>query len=164
MQRLRHVLNHMKAFGATKPITLGAPICALVGALAGLAMQTGAEASLFQPQMEPARARAEVAAEPIVYPSGALPDHVVGTDFLQATQPPPVAYASYEPPPLPPPPELPAYVPARHAPVDRPAATEGARWASERGDILDRSLPEDRGGPPDTLMLADVAATGMTSR
>jgi hypothetical protein len=164
MQRLNFVLNHLKAFGATKPIAFGAPACAIVGALAGLAMQTGPQDGPFQPQMEPTRTRAQPTAEPIVYPSGDLPDYVVGTDFLKATQAPPVTYASYEPPPLPPPPELPAYVPARHVAADAPVADEGARWASERGDILDRSLPEDRRSPPDALVLADAAATGMTSR
>ncbi|ATC31555.1 hypothetical protein CA606_03855 [Caulobacter vibrioides] len=164
MQRLNLLLNHVKAFGATRPVALGVPVCALVGALAGLAMQTGLQDTPFQPDMEPARTSAEATAEPIAYPPGDLPDYVVGTDFLTAMQSPPVAYVNDEPPPLPPPPELPPYVPARHGLADRPPASEGARWPSERGDILDKSLPEDRRGPPDALMLADVAATGMTSR
>lgn len=164
MERLNHLLASLKAFGETKPVAFGAPACAFIGALAGLAMQTGAQEGPFQPQMEPARTMAEATVEPIVYPSGNLPDYVVGTDFLKATQAPPATYASYEPPPLLPPPELPAYIPARHGPADMPTATEGGRWASERGDILDLSLPEDRSGSPDNMMLADAAATGMTSR
>lgn len=164
MERLYRVLNHLKAFAATKPVAFGAPACALVGALAGLTMQTGPQDGPFQPQIEPARTMAEATVEPIVHPSGSLPDYVVGTDFLKATQPPPVTYASYEPPSLQPPPEPPAYIPARHGPVDMPATTEGGRWASERGDILDISLPEDRRDSTDTMMLADAAATGMTSR
>lgn len=164
MHRLNLLLNHMKAFGATRPVALGVPLCAIVGALAGLAMQTGLQDAPFQPDMEPVRTRAEANAEPIAYPSGDLPDYVVGTDFLKAMQSPPVAYENYEPQALPPPPELPPYVPARHGLADRPAAPEATRWPSERGDILDRSLPEDRRAPPDALMLADVAATGAKSR
>lgn len=164
MERLNLLLASLKAFGATKPVIFGAPACAFIGALTGLALQTGPQDELFQPPMEPARTMAEATVEPIVYPSGNLPDYVVGTDFLKATQAPPVTYASYEPPPLPPPPELPAYIPARHGPADMPTAAEGGRRASERGDILDISLPEDRRRSANTMMLADAAATGLTSR
>lgn len=164
MERLNLLLASLKDFGETKPVAFGAPTCAFIGALAGLAMQTGPQDGPFQPQMEPARAMMEATVEPIVYPSGNLPDYVVGTDFLKATQPPTAIYASYEPPPVPPPPELPAYIPARHGPADMPTASDGGRWASERGDILDISLPEDRPRASDAMMLADAAATGMTSR
>ncbi|MDR7231849.1 hypothetical protein J2X45_002952 [Caulobacter sp. BE264] len=162
MERLDLLLGHLKAFATTRPMAYGAPVCAVVGALAGLAMQTGPQDGPYQPDMEPARSTPQAMAEPISYPSGTLPDYVVGTDFLKATQPPPAVYASYEPPPLPPPPELPPYAPARPAP---PLVAEGARWASEHGDILNVSLPEDHpSAPADNLMLADAAATGMTSR
>lgn len=165
MQRLNLMIAPLTAFGATRPVAFGAPVCAFLGALAGLAMQTGPQDGPFQPDMEPTQTRVVSTAEPIVYPSGDLPDYVVGTDFLKATQAPPVTYADYEPPPLPPPPELPAYVPARHVAADASAKSETARWASERGDILNVSLPEDHpSAPADNLMLADAAATGMTSR
>jgi len=162
MERLDLLLVHLKAFATTRPIAYGAPVCAVVGALAGLAMQTGPQDGPYQPDMEPARSAHQAMAEPISYPSGDLPDYVVGTDFLEATQPTPTVYVSYEPPPLPPPPELPPYAPARQAAA--PPTAESARWASERGDILDTSLPEDRRAVADNLMLADAAATGMTTR
>lgn len=164
MERLDRVLTPLKTFGSTRPVAFGAPVCALVGALAGLLLQTGPQDGPFQPDMQPAAPRVEATAEPIVYPSEHLPDYVVGTDFLKSTQPTTVAYVTDEPPPLPEPPEVPAYTSARQNPPNPSVALEGARWASERGDILDRSLPEDHLHQPDALMLADAAATGMTSR
>jgi len=164
MERLDLILGHLKAFATTRPVAYGAPACAIIGALAGLAMQTGPQDGPYQPDMEPVQSVAQATVEPISYPSGALPDYVVGTDFLKATQAPQAAYAAYEPPPLPAPPELPAYAPARPVGADAPARTEGARWASEHGDILDVSLPEERRALADAVMIADASATGMTSR
>ncbi|ATC24538.1 hypothetical protein EIB18_08155 [Caulobacter vibrioides] len=164
MARLDITIGQIKAFGASRPVVFGALACALIGAMAGLAMQTGPQDGAFQPAMEPARAMSEAAPEPIAYPSGDLPDYVVGTDFLKATQSPPITYVADEPPLLPAPPQLPPHASARPGPVAPPPMTEGSRWASEHGDILDVSLPEDRAAAMDALMLADVAATGMTSR
>lgn len=165
-QRLEQIIGHLKAFTLTRPVAFGAPACAVLGALAGLAMQTGAQDSAYTPEMEAAQYARQEQAEPLSWPAGKVPDYVVGTDFLQATQPPPaVQYADFEPPP---PPELPPYVPALHGPATPPPPADAPNWASERGDILDVSLPEDReprsAQAPTPLVMADAAATGMTTR
>jgi len=165
-QRLERIIGHLKAFTLTRPVAFGAPACAFAGALAGLAMQTGAQDHGYTPEMESARYAQQEYAEPISWPSGKVPDYVVGTDFMQATQPPPpIQYADYEPPPAP---ELPAYVPSQHGPATPPPSADAPTWASERGDILDVSLPEDRRPQspqaPAPLVMADAAATGMTTR
>jgi hypothetical protein len=165
-QRLEQIIGHLKAFTLTRPVAFGAPACAVIGALAGLAMQTGAQDRGYTPEMEAAQYAQQETAEPISWPSGKVPDYVVGTDFLQATQPPPpIQYAAYEPSPAP---ELPPYVPAQHGPATPPPSADAPNWASERGDILDVSLPEDRkpqaASTPTPLVMADAAATGMTTR
>lgn len=161
-QRLEQILGHLKAFALTRPVMYGVPACAFAGALAGLAMQTGAQDAGYMPQMETAEYAPADHAEPISWSAGKVPDYVVGTDFLKATQPPPpVVYADYEPPPMP---DLPPYVPAEHGPASPPPPADAPRWASERGDILDVSLPEDRKPEPTPLVMADAAATGMTTR
>ena len=165
-QRLEQIIGHLKAFTLTRPVAFGAPACAMLGVVAGLAMQTGDQDRGYTPEMEPARYAQQEQVEPLSWPSGKVPDYVVGTDFLQATQPPPpVQYAEYEPPPAP---ELPAYVPAQHGAAEPPPPADAPNWASERGDILDVSLPEDRkprsAQGPTPLVMADAAATGMTTR
>jgi len=162
--RLEQIIGHLKAFALTRPVAIGAPACAVIGALAGLAMQAGAQDRAFTPEMEPARYAQQDEAQPLSWPAGKVPDYVVGTDFLQATQPPPpVEYADYEPPP---PLELPPYAPAEHDQAAPPPAAPN--WASQHGDILDISLPEDHapqsGQTPAPLVMADAAATGMTTR
>lgn len=158
MDRIEHWLEQLKAFALTRPVAYGAPACALVGALAGLAMQTGAQDAPYSQEMEPARASYEATAEPIAWPAGKVPDYVVGTDFLKATQPPPpIRYASWEPAYEPPPmPDVPPYVPAQHGPASPPPDADGPHWASERGDILDVSLPEDRPPQPIPTVLAEA--------
>lgn len=169
-QRLEQILGHLKAFALTRPVMYGVPACAFAGVLAGMAMQTGPQDVGYTPEMETAQYAQQDYAEPISWPSGKVPDYVVGTDFLQATQaPPPVQYADYEPPPAP---ELPAYVPSEHGPATPPPpSVDAPSWASQRGDILDVSLPEDRKPKPQSapapLVMADAAdaaATGMTTR
>jgi hypothetical protein len=166
-QRLEQILGHLKAFALTRPVVFGAPACAIVGILAGLAMKTGPMDGPYTPEMEMAQASSyQTEAEPISWPAGKIPDYVVGTDFLQATQPRPIqvaAYeeASYEPPPAP---DVPAYVPAQHGSATPPPPSDAPHWASERGDILDVSLPEDRAPKPIPMVMADAAATGMTTR
>ena len=165
-QRLEQIIGHLKAFTLTRPVAFGAPACAVLGALAGLAMQTGAQDGSYTSEMEAAPYARQEQVEPLSWPAGKVPDYVVGTDFLQATQPPPaVQYAGYEPPP---PPELPPYAPAQHGPATPPLPADAPNWASERGDILDVSLPEDRqpqaSQAPTPLVMADAAATGMTTR
>jgi hypothetical protein len=164
-QRLEQILGHLKAFALTRPVMYGAPAVAMVGLLAGLAMKTGPMNGPYTPEMERVQGEYRAEAEPISWPAGKVPDYVVGTDFLQATQPQPiqVAYqdASYEPPPVP---DVPPYVPAQHGPATPPPPADAPHWASERGDILDVSLPEDRAPKPIPMVMADAAATGMTTR
>ena len=163
--RLEQFIAKVKTFTVTPPVAYGAPACAVVGLLAGLAMRPGAQDGPYTPEMEPVRTAYEATAEPIAWPSDKTPDYVIGTDFLKAQQPPPVEMASYEPSYEPPPaPDVPPYVPAEHGPATPPPPADAPRWASERGDILDVSLPEDRPRPSAPTMLADAAATGMTTR
>lgn len=164
--RLEHALTRLKAFALTRPVAFGAPACAAVGVLAGLVMRPGAQEAPYAPDMAPIQTPYEALAEPTAWPAGKVPDYVIGTDFLKAQQPPPpIDYASYEPsyePPLPP--EVSPYVPADHGPATPPPDPDAPQWASERGDILDVSLPEDRVQPSAPTVLADAAATGMTTR
>jgi hypothetical protein len=166
-QRLEQILGHLKAFALTRPVMYGAPAVAMVGVLAGLAMRTGPLDGPYTPEMEMAGGSSyQAEAEPISWPAGKVPDYVVGTDFLQATQPQPIQVAtyqeaSYEPPPMP---DVPPYVPAQHGPATPPPSPDGPHWASERGDILDVSLPEDRPQRAIPAVMADAAATGMTTR
>lgn len=165
-EHLIRLLEHLKAFALTRPVAYGGPACAVVGALAGLAMQTGPQDGPYTPEMEPTGAYQEAVAEPISWPSGKIPDYVIGTDFLQSTRPPPpVQMASYDVGyEVPPAPEVPPYQPTQHGPATPPPDANNPSWASQRGDILDVSLPEDRQPAPVPMVLADAAATGMTTR
>lgn len=163
-QRLEHLLASLKGFALTRPVAYGAPAVAMVGLLAGLAMKTGPQDAPYTPEMEPVRMAYEATAEPTSWPAGKVPDYVIGTDFLKETQAPPVemvAYQSdYEPPP---PMDVPPYVPAQHGPATPPPPADAPHWASDRGDILDVSLPDQAQQSAPTV-LADAAATGMTTR
>ncbi len=165
MERLDPILDRLRAFAATRPVAYGAPVCAIVGALAGLALQTGPLDGPYTPEMEPARYAEAETVEPISWPAGKIPDYVVGTDFARQAQAPPIQMASYEPTYEPPPmPEIPAYVAGEHGPATPPPNPDAPHWASARGDITDVSLPEDRATQPAPTVLADAAATGMTTR
>ncbi|UAL12180.1 hypothetical protein [Caulobacter segnis] len=164
-QRLEQILESLKTFAVTRPVTYGAPAFAVVGVLAGLAMRPGPQLEPYNPEMEPTRVAQQDYAEPIAWPAGKVPDYVVGTDFLEATRPPPVQMVSYEPDYAPAPaPDVPPYVSGRHGPATPPPSDDASHWASERGDILDVSLPEDRAPQPVPTVLADAAAVGMTTR
>ncbi|HWU81747.1 MAG TPA: hypothetical protein VN158_16975, partial [Caulobacter sp.] len=138
MDRLEHLLESLKAFALTRPIAYGAPACAAIGVIAGLAMQTGPQEG-YTPEMSPASTSAEATVEPIAWPAGKVPDYVVGTDFLPGRQPeqPPEVVASYE---------VPEYVPAAwsepepeiqaEAQYVRPAEPADRTWPSTAGDIL----------------------------
>jgi hypothetical protein len=165
--RLEHLIARLKAFARTRPVAYGAPAVAMAGVLAGLAMKTGPQDAPYTPGMEPVSAAYVSTAEPISWPAGKVPDYVIGTDFLKETQAPPVEMVSYEPAYEPPPPmDVPPYVEGRHGPATPPPPAGAPQWtsdwASDRGDILDVSLPEDR--PQAPTVLADAAATGMTTR
>lgn len=164
-QRIEQFLRNLKAFAVTRPVAYGAPACAVIGLVAGLTLRPGPQLEPYNPEMEPARVAQQDYAEPIAWPAGKAPDYVIGTDFLEATRPPPVQMVSYESDYEPPPaPDVPAYVEAQHGPAAPPPPADAPHWASERGDILDVSLPEDRAPRPIPTVLADAAATGMTTR
>lgn len=155
MDRLDQILDRLKAFAFSRPVAFGGPTCAAIGVLAGLAMRTGPQDGPYTPEMEALRPQFEATAEPIAWPTGKVPDYVIGADFLKATQAaPPVEYAVYEPPP---PPDLPPYVPAEHGPATPPPEADAPHWASARGDILDVSLPEDAPAEPIPTVLAQTA-------
>jgi hypothetical protein len=167
--RLEHMLAQLKGFTLTRPVAYGAPACAFIGILAGLAMKTGPQDAGYTPEMEPVLAAYETQAEPTAWPAGKTPDYVVGTDFLKMTQPPPVQMVSDDEPAYAPPPmDVPPYVQAQHGPATPPPPADAPHWASQRGDILDVSLPEDGRAqqtiPTVLAEASDVAATGMTSR
>ena len=135
----------LKTFARSRPVLYGAPTAAVFGVVLGLVFRVGPQ--LAEPStMEPfSRASIEDTANPISWPSGKVPDYVIGTDFLAAMrQPDPIVAdtgyyepASYREP-------APALV-AEPPPVviAANAAREESRWASTRGDILDVRLPED---------------------
>jgi hypothetical protein len=131
---------------------IGALVALMVGVTGGLALRTGSQvAPGVESYAAPDRQYAQ--ADPIAWPSGRVPDYVIGTDFLQAQRmdQPPVVVASYEVPEyLPaawhdPEPSVPVPVPV---PPPRPVETERA-WASTGGDILDVRLPEDHPAAPE---------------
>ena len=155
MERLDPILDRLKAFVATRPVAYGAPSVAIAGVLAGLVLQTGPQDGPYVPEMERVERAILAEAEPIAWPSGKVPDYVIGTDALR---PPPapapaVQYADYAPPPAP---ELPPYVPADHGPAEPPPAPDETRWASAQGDILNVSLPEDTPRAPTPTVLAGI--------
>ena len=155
MERLDLILNRMKGFALTRPMAYGAPSFAIAGLLAGLFMQMGSQDGPYVPEMERVERPVMAEAEPIAWPTGKVPDYVIGTDALKpAPAPQPaIQYADYEPPPAP---ELPPYIPAEHGPATPPPASDETRWASARGDILDVSLPEDAPRAPIPTVLAGI--------
>ena len=124
---------------------IGAAVALAIGALGGLTMRLG-EQGAPEPQAYATNDTQYAEAEPIAWPSGKIPDWVIGTDFLRAQRmdQPPVVVAS-EP--------IPEYVApiAWHEPEPQPEAervrvvqAEERDWPSTSGDILDTRLPEER--------------------
>jgi hypothetical protein len=142
-------LTPLKTFAASRPVAYGAPLAAVLGVVLGLVFQVGAQTEPYVESQPLNLAALEDTAQPIGWPSGKVPDYVIGTDFLAQirpretyqphyeVEPPPVVYAAPEPAPT-------AMVAAR------PARDE-TRWASTRGDILDIRLPEDEPSEPTLL-------------
>ena len=140
---------------------IGAAVALTIGLAGGLTLKTGSQtASEADQAYVPQTAYEQV--EQIAWPTGKLPDYVVGTDFLKAQQPyqPPVVVASYE---------VPEYTPARwEEPTPAPAPAtiqkvamadpEHRGWPSTRGDILDTRLPEDAPRAPEAPEAPVVAA------
>ncbi|HWW26396.1 MAG TPA: hypothetical protein VNZ85_10925 [Caulobacter sp.] len=124
---------------------VGAAVALAVGLTGGLILRTGSQTA---PQAETAflSGPAGDTVQPIAWPSGKVPDYVIGTDFLPNGQPeqPPEVVASYE---------VPEYVPAAWSEPEPEAQTEAQdirpvefadqTWPSTAGDILDTRLPED---------------------
>ena len=139
---MERLLDRLKAFALTRPVAYGAPSFAVAGLVAGLFMRMGPQDGPYVPEMERVERPILAEAEPIAWPTGKVPDYVIGTDALKVARTPPstLQYADYE---LPLAPDLPPYVPAEHGPATPPPRPEEIRWASSRGDILDVSLPED---------------------
>lgn len=153
MERLDQLLDRLKAFVATRPVAYGAPSFAVAGLLAGLVLQTGPQDGPYVPEMERVERPVLAEAEPIAWPTGKVPDYVIGTDALRPQPAPVIQYTDYEPPPAP---ELPPYIPADHGPATPPPSPDGARWASAQGDILNVSLPEDAPRATAPTMLAGI--------
>ena len=141
---------------------IGAAAALTVGLTGGLLLKTGPQTA---PETDFAytsgASYAEV--EPIAWPTGKVPDYVVGTDFLRAqhAEPPPVVVASYD---------IPEYVPAEAsepAPPVQPVRfvrADTQSWPSTSGDILNTRLPEDapRAPEPPVAVEAPEAPTPVT--
>ncbi len=142
---------------------IGAAVALTVGLAGGLILKTGSQTAPDAGYAYAPEASYEQV-DQIAWPTGKLPDYVVGTDFLRAQQPyqPPVVVASYE---------VPQYTPAtweEPTPVSVPApvATQQVAmnqadersWPSTRGDILDTRLPEDAPRAPQAPEAPVVAA------
>ena len=140
---------------------IGAAVALTIGVAGGLILKTGSQTTQEADYAYVPQGPYEQV-EQIAWPTGKLPDYVVGTDFLKAQQPyqPPVAVASYE---------VPEYTPARWeepAPAPAPAEIqtiamadpEDHAWPSTRGDILDTRLPEEAPRAPDAPDAPVVAA------
>ena len=133
---------------------IGAAVALVVGLAGGLALKTGSQTA---PEAETAFAAQSPydQAEPIAWPSGKVPDYIIGTDFLRAQRPeqPPVVVASYE---------VPEYVPAAwteptpQAQPVRPVEVAERTWPSTGGDILNVRLPEDAPPAPEPPQAIDA--------
>ena len=138
-------LAPLKAFTTSRPVMYGAPLAAVMGVLLGLAFQVGPQTEVDL-QAEPVIRTVEDVVQPIAWPSGRVPDHVIGTDFLMSAAPPIYAEVRYddepdyriEPPPIAAP--IPDSAPII---VASAAVRDETRWASTQGDILDVRLPDD---------------------
>lgn len=148
-------LTPLKTFATSRPVMYGAPAALALGMALGLTFQVGSQTEPSAYVEPPSRAYVAEDANPIAWPSGKVPDYVIGTDFLAQAAPrhdlpaiyaaddyvaqsipvsTPSATAASEPEPV--------VVAARDAYPERPAREE-TRWASTGGDILDVRLPED---------------------
>jgi len=129
---------------------IGAAVALTAGLVGGLTLKVGAQTA---PQAETAfmGETSWLEAEPIAWPTGKVPDYVIGSDFLRAQQPdPPVVVASYEVPEYVPPVEPTGW--REPTPEVQPVRLTEARersWPSVSGDILNTRLPEDAPEAPE---------------
>ena len=139
-------LTPLKTFAVSRPVLYGAPLAAVLGVVLGLVFQVGAQTEPYIASQPLNLAALDDGAQPITWPSGKVPDYVIGTDFLAEAAPRDVPQARYEvePPPA-------TYAAPEPAPpvmiAARPPRDE-TRWASTQGDILDIRLPEDEPSEP----------------
>ena len=155
-------LTPLKTFATSRPVMYGAPAALALGIALGLMFQVGSQTEPAAYAQAPSRAYVEEDANPIAWPSGKVPDYVIGTDFLAEAKPrahAPAIYveddyvAQYVVPASTPAAEAepaPIVIAARPAYRERPVREE-ARWASTDGDILDVRLPDDT--PLETALL-----------
>jgi hypothetical protein len=126
---------------AHRAALIGAAVALAIGTTGGLILRIGSQTAA--PVMT-AFASGPVGAEaqPVAWPSGKVPDYVVGTDYVVPKTPPqpPVVVASYT---------VPEYVPTawtrptpRAEPIRVVEPTERT-WPSTGGDILNTRLPGD---------------------
>jgi hypothetical protein len=133
---------------------IGAAVALTIGLAGGLVLKTGAQTAP-DGEMAYAPAATYAQAEPIAWPSGKVPDYVIGTDFLRVQQPgqPPVVVASYD---------VPEYVPTAwteptpQAQPIRLVETSERTWPSTGGDILNTRLPEDAPPAPEPPLAIDA--------
>jgi hypothetical protein len=133
---------------------IGAAVALTIGVAGGLILKTGSQtAPEAYADFMPGAPMEQV--DQIAWPSGKLPDYVVGTDFLKAQQPyqPPVVVAAYEVPEYKPEAWEESSAPAEVQPV-RTAQTDERAWPSTQGDILDIRLPEDAPQAPEPPVVA----------
>lgn len=141
---------------------IGAAAALTVGLTGGLLLKTGPQTTT-DAELAYTSEASYAQVEPIAWPTGKVPDYVVGTDFLRAQQsePPPIVVASYE---------VPEYVPAAWTeptpPVQpvRAAQADAPSWPSTSGDILNTRLPEDapRAPEPEQAPEAPIAPAPVT--
>lgn len=147
----------------TRAAIVGLPLALTLGAVSGAAMQIGPQDA--QPQAYAEAAGSQYAeAAPATWPAGAVPDYVIGSDFLARPQDQaPVVLASaeledidlVEPASDAPDQDL-VSASGATAPLDQPEnppepadAPPARGYASTAGDILDVRLPEEVvAGPP----------------
>jgi hypothetical protein len=142
-------LTPLKTFVGSRPVLYGAPLAAVLGVVLGLVFQVGSQTETSAETRPLNRAALEDSAQPTGWPSGKVPDYVIGTDFLAEARPRQTYQPRYEVEPTPvvyadPEPAPPVIVAAR------PARDE-TRWASTQGDIMDIRLPEDEPAEPTLL-------------
>lgn len=125
---------------------IGAAVALTIGLAGGLILKTGSQTAPEADYAYFPETPYERVAQ-ITWPTGKLPDYVIGSDFLEVQQPyqPPVVVASYEVPEYTPPTwEEPTPTPAPTAVQQvTMAQADDHAWPSTHGDILDVRLPED---------------------
>ena len=131
---------------------VGALVALAIGVTGGLVLRTGPQVGPA-PESYPTRSSPYAQAEPVAWPSGRVPDYVVGTDFLQAQQAyQPVVVASepiaeYVPPAEP--------EPAPESPPTRVVEVEPG-GPSMQADILDPRPPEEPPAAPRAPVAVDA--------